>query len=352
VVIAFYISGHGFGHASRQIELMHAIRTERPDARIVIRSSVARWLVDATAPAGVELQPVETDTGLTQIDSLRMDEDATARQASRFYASFDARVDDEAAILRRAGADVVVGDMPPLAFAAAARAGLPSLAVGNFTWDWIYREYDSFERLAPEVIPAIARAYETTTLALRLPLHGGFETMPDVRDAPLIARHSRRDPADTRRALGLTDGRLLVLASFGGYGLTLPLDSLRRSEDFAIVAPEREAPAGLRYEDLVAAADVVVSKPGYGIVSECIANGTALLYTSRGRFAEYDVFVAEMPRMLRCRYIDQDDLTAGRWRQAIEDLLAQPAPTERPATDGARVIAQTVTATADRARNR
>ena len=36
-------------------------------------------------------------------------------------------------------------------------------------------------------------------------------------------------------------------------------------------------------------------------VSDCIANGTALLYTSRGRFAEYDVLIREMPRYLRCR---------------------------------------------------
>ena len=61
---------------------------------------------------------------------------------------------------------------------------------------------------------------------------------------------------------------------------------------FAATWHERQ----LRYEDLVAAADVVVSKPGYGIVSECIANDTALLYTSRGRLIEYDVMVAEMPQ--------------------------------------------------------
>ena len=53
-------------------------------------------------------------------------------------------------------------------------------------------------------------------------------------------------------------------------------------------------------EDLVRAADVVVTKPGYGIISEAIANDAALLYTSRGRFVEYDVLVKEMPRYLRC----------------------------------------------------
>ena len=63
--------------------------------------------------------------------------------------------------------------------------------------------------------------------------------------------------------------------------------------------------SGLRYEDLVAAVDVVVTKPGYGIISECVANDTALLYTSRGDFVEYDVLVREMPRVLRCAFIDQ-----------------------------------------------
>ena len=86
----------------------------------------------------------------------------------------------------------------------------------------------------------------------------------------------------------------------------------------------------------------MVSKPGYGIVSECVANGTALLYTSRGRFVEYDVFVDEMPRVLRCRYISQEDLLAGRWADAIDALLAQPAPPERPRVDGAAIAADEI----------
>ena len=132
-------------------------------------------------------------------------------------------------------------------------------------------------------------------------------------DLPFIARRSARDPADTRRLLGVEGAGPIVLASFGGYGLDLPYDRIARS-GLTVLAPEQHLPAGLRYQDLVAAADVVVSKPGYGIVSECAANDTALLYTSRGPFAEYDIMLAEMPRMLRCRYLAQQDLVAGNWR--------------------------------------
>ena len=74
--------------------------------------------------------------------------------------------------------------------------------------------------------------------------------------------------------------------------------------------------AGVRYEDLVGAAEAVVTKPGYGIISECIANDTAMLYTSRGHFPEYDVLVEEMPKYLRSAFISQDDLFAGKWESA------------------------------------
>ena len=99
------------------------------------------------------------------------------------------------------------------------------------------------------------------------------------------------------------------------------------------------ATLGLRYEDLVAASDVVASKPGYGIVSECVANGAALLYTDRGRFREYPVMVEQMPEVMRCRFIASEAMAGGRWDGDVEALLAQPRPEARPLVNGAGVAA-------------
>jgi hypothetical protein len=339
ITIVFYISGHGFGHASRDIEVIHALLAVRPDSRIVVRTGAQQWLFALTAPQ-VELQPCEVDTGIIQIDSIRQDEERTASEAARFYKGFDRRVAEEAHVLRQLAADLVVGDIPPLAFAAAASAGIPSVALGNFTWDWIYSAYPSFTRLAPDVLSIVRRAYTYATVALRLPFHGGFEPMTAViRDVPLVARRSVRQRSEIRRVLGCPADTPIVLLSFGAYGVDLPMGAVSQSNRFRVISAVREPPPGLRYEDLVAASDVVISKPGYGIVSECIANGAALLYTSRGRFAEYDTFVAEMPHFLRCRHITHDDLLAGRWADAIDALLSQPAPAERPRVDGAGVVA-------------
>lgn len=347
MLVVFYTSGHGLGHASRDIELINAIGARRPDARIAVRTAAARWLFDLAARVEVDVEPCETDPGVVQIDSLRLDETATAAGAARFYRDFDRLVDQHARALSAAGASVVVGDVPPLAFAAARRAGIPSIAVANFTWDWIYEGYPLFERAAPGALELMRAAYAQADVSLRLPMHGGFAPMAHVtRDIPFIARRSTRDRAETRRRLGVPGDRPLVLASFGGYGLAIAYERVAAENDVTVVAPARHPPADLRYEDLVAAADLVVSKPGYGIVSECVANDTPLLYTSRGRFVEYDVFVAEMPRVLRCRHIAQDELVTGRWRAAIDALLAQPAPPERPRLDGAAVAADAILATA------
>lgn len=337
LTIAFYISGHGLGHAARDAVLVEALVRRRPDLRVVVRTAAPRWFFETGAPA-LDVQPRVVDTGVAQIDSLRIDEAETVRRAARFYLAFDRRADEEARWLEATGARLVIGDIPPLAFAAAARAGLPSVAIGNFTWDWIYSAYPEFATDAPHVVPAIRAAYARARLALRLPLGGGFETMPGVRDVPLVARRSARERGDTRRRLGIDGDRPVVLASFGGYGAPLPYAALARDPAFVLIAATPRLPAGLKHEDLVAAADVVVSKPGYGIVSECAANGAALVYTSRGRFAEYDVFVAAMPQIVRCRFLPQEELLAGRWGEAIGAVLDQPAPPP-PRIDGAEQAA-------------
>ncbi|HEX7284128.1 MAG TPA: hypothetical protein VF239_18870 [Vicinamibacterales bacterium] len=336
--LVFYISGHGFGHASRSIEFINALIDKQPRRRVYVRSQVAPWLFERTTHPSVLLSAVETDTGVVQIDSLRLDAPATIDRATAFMRTFNARVQEEVDFLRKVNAQVVIADLPPLGIAAAHAAGLPAIAYGNFTWDWIYANYEGSDELAAQ----LGDIYSKTTCALRLPMSGGFETMTDVRDLPFAARHARYDPEETRRALGLSLDARIVLVSFGGYGVQGAAKP--RTPGYHVLWPGDvdEAAmydAGYRYEDLVKAVDVVVTKPGYGIISECIANDTALLYTSRGDFREYPVLVEAMPKYLRCAFIDHEDLFSGNWVPHLDRLLAQPPPPITPRTDGARVAA-------------
>lgn len=362
--LAFYVSGHGFGHASRQIEILNALGRRVPGLSLLVRTAAPRWLFDRTLRVPATLIPGECDTGAVQIDSLRLDEAATVRAAREFYARFDERVAEEAALLRAKRVALVVSDAPPVACAAAAAVDIPSIVIGNFTWDWIYAGYsDRFGAEIADTVGIIGEAYARAIAGWRLPLHGGFETLRKVVDLPFVARHARRPPDEVRELLGLP-ARPLVLSSFGGYGLPgLNLESLDIFERWTVVVTGTTEPAargtgivyvneremyarGLRYEDLVGAVDVVATKPGYGIISECAANGTAVLYTSRGRFREYDAMVREMPRVVRCAHIEQASLFTGAWREPLDALLASPAP-ERVPTNGAELAAERLSAVLD-----
>lgn len=372
--VVFYVSGHGFGHASRVIEIVNALGRLAPQVPLHIRTAASPWLFDWTLRVPATVHRVDTDTGMVQVDSLRLDVVGSLERAHHFYRTLADRARTEARDLARLAPRLVVADLPPLAFVAAAIAGVPSMAVGNFTWDWIYEAYPEQPRVAPGVPEALRAAHALAEGAWRLPMHGGFAGFRHVEDVPLVARHATRHPDEVRTRLGLPLDRRVVLVSFGGYGLdwpsARPLASVRHHLALTAGSDEHIARAraqlgrnttvidervmrrdGIRYEDLVRASDAVASKPGYGIIAECIANQRALLYTDRGAFVEYEVLLAALPRWLRARYMPHELVFGGEWDAEIDALLTMPAPPERPPTDGAEVVANRIVDRLTRARH-
>jgi len=365
MAVVFYVTGHGFGHAVRQIAIINALSQRRPDVPIVVRTSVAPWLFSRSVRASVRLEAGPADTGAVQRGSLDVDIPATLATAQAFYAGGDAWIAREAAFLTSVHARLVVADIPALPIAAARQAGVPAIGISNFTWDWIYEDYDA-RRLAPGLVETLEAHYACADEGWRLPMHGGFASIATLRDLPLVARVGRQPRDVVRAALSLPPERPLVLVSLGGYGaggidLHAAAASLRGVADVVATSFDAFTPGDgvhridetamygqrIRYEDLVAAVDVVASKPGYGIISDCAANATALLYADRGRFCEYDVLVREMPRYVEAAFIGQADLRAGRWRDAVAELLARPPRPAMPA-EGATTAADWLSARLDR----
>ena len=344
------VSGHGYGHAVRCAEVASALR--RRGARVVVRSDAPTWLF----PADVEWIPSPgwpLDIGAVQQGGLELDVDETRRQWQAFAAEFDARAEVEARLLRQARADIVVADIPPLAFAAAARAGVPALGLTNFTWDWIYAAWPDFET----IVAGIRAAYAQARGLLRLPLHGPCDAFARIEDVPLVARRARRSRDAVRVLLGLPATAPVVLLSFGAFTARgLDLGSLGRWRNYLfLVTPpsapdEAGLPANVRilnetpvdYVSLLAACDVVVTKPGYGIVSDCLANRVAVLFTERGPFREYDVLAEALPRLGRARHVSREQLIAGKIGADLDALLASDAAwTEQP-LNGADCVAERV----------
>jgi len=338
--IVIYVSGHGFGHASRISEVIRTLLKRNPSLRIVVKTSGPEWFIREHVKADFEFHDLECDTGAAQPDSLNLDPLQTLKNYAQFSEKIPGIIEWELKFIRQVQAGIIIGDIPPLAFEIAARASLPSLAIANFSWDWIYEPYVEEFPEYRDLIPAIRGGYAKAGLLLRLPFSDDMSVFPRIKDIPLIARRSRKSAEEVRDRLGIDNRRPVILLSFGGFWLGRQYyEKLTEGDDFAWLASERVGrnlsgiinigkeklrQNDLGYPDLVKAADIVVTKPGYGIISECIANRTKMLYTSRGNFREYPVLVTGVKKYLPSRFISREKLESGNLRNDIIELLQAP----------------------------
>jgi len=338
-MLVAYISGHGFGHMTRTCEVLRAVRALAPSLPIAVVGTIPESLIRVELSGPLLFRAITTDVGLAQRDALVIDEPLTAERCREHDATWDARVAAEAEFLGASGARLVLGDIPPLAFAAATRAGVRSVALGNFSWDWIYRHLSGRQPSLASIAQRAASAHRAVELLLELPFAGDLSSFPHRERIGFVARRPRVDRPDARRRLGL-DARPAVLVSFGGVGLPgLTREVLGRDPGLRFVFPDelgldRLGVSGLTYPDVVGAVDAVVTKPGYGIISDAIGAGTRVVYTERGDFPEYPIMVREMPLYLACAHVANDDLRAGRVAGPIRRVLEQPMPA-RPDLGGA-----------------
>jgi L-arabinokinase len=349
--IRYYISGHGLGHASRGCQIINILRRLYPEVRVEVVSNAHAWFFEEVLSRGVPVAHRQLDVGVIQRDSLVMDEVETLRAARRLQRESRRLIEEETRSLRESGIDLAVSDIASKVFPAARGAEIMSVGIANFTWEWIYQDFVARHPDYADVVSALHGEYRQASKYLLLPFHGDFPAEVPQQELPLVARRACRSRDEVRKALGLPANRQVALVSFGGFGVEgLDLKALGRLEGWTFLVESRMgsgaenvqviAPRALPYPDLVAAADVVVTKPGYGIVSEAIANDTAVLYVSRGAFREQALLVQALSRFARACEIDKKALLRGDWGPFLERALTQARPSESLQIDDGTVAAR------------
>ncbi|MEQ8766564.1 MAG: hypothetical protein RL885_21805 [Planctomycetota bacterium] len=344
--VVAYVSGHGLGHAARSAEVLRALRERDPARPIQVRSAAAPWFLEERLPPDIEVIPVTTDIGVLQPDSFGSDPLGSLKRYADLIARWPERLQEEVAALRAADAGVVFADIPPLGIAAGHAAGLPTFAMGNFGWDWIYRPF--LERFAgfEAVGASIADTYALTGRLFRLPLAEPMSAFPRQTDIPLVARVSLRNRDETRRLLGLQPGQRLVLLSFGGFGAgTIGADRLREDPELIFASadlwPGPFPPHGLSYTDVVAASDAVLTKPGFSMLAECLANGTPILAVPREGFIEAPMLIEELrARDWPLEIVPRERLVSGHFVEDVREALERFERPEPVPTGGAEIVAE------------
>lgn len=351
--IAYYITPHGFGHAVRSLEIIRHLLLLAPNLEIIVVSDIPDFLIQENAGRALPYRRKVLDIGLVQLDSLRFDLMVTRTRLEALRRDQSSLIGEEAAFLRSSNATLVVSDIGFVPFHAAKRLGIPGIGVSNFTWDWIYSYFAQCSGEWNPLIEWIRSGYRKARFLLQLPMHGDCSVFKRIEDVPLVARHARVRREDVRRSLGLTVGQKAYLISFAA--LDLSRQALARIEAIpdAVFLYKRPLLYRFRngisldahdfsYADVVSAVDAVITKPGYGIVSDCLAHRTPMIYCDRGDFPEYPILVEVMESHLPAVFMPSNELLEGRWEEALHALQAASIPDKPIRTDGARVCAERI----------
>ncbi len=272
---------------------------------------------------------VSLDFGLVQHGWRTADATATLAGLNELWSRREDLLATEAAFLRRERIDLVVGDIPPLAFEAAARAGVPSVAMSNFDWPFIYRNVLGGVK-AEQALARVERACAHAGLALRLPFSSrrSMASFPRIESFGLLTRKANTRRASVRRQLGVSDDTLLVLALFGGMGgSTVDFAALCAQPNVQVLAVEagppadnyRVLPRSADLPSLLPAVDLVLTKLGYSTLAECVVAGAPLLCTHRDSQPE-DVLLSDGLREMNHPHqlVSPSELAGLDWPQALD----------------------------------
>lgn len=335
-----FVSSHGFGHAARVCALLEPLAERLPGLDVHLVTATPRWFFEQSLRCPFTHQDHAVDLGMVQANSLDEDLRATVDALAERIPFADREIDALAAILRPASAsaaspsaDLALCDIAPLGLAAARRAGVPSLLMENFTWDWIYRGYlDAAPDLAP-IVDAFAAAFRLADHHLQT--EPVCSPTPGARSCGPISRRPRENREATRRRLGIPDGAKMVLVTMGGipwdHGedeapptddapwLVLPGSRRRRVVGRSIHLPHH---SDFYHPDLIQAADAVVGKLGYSTLAEVARVGVPFGYVTRERFPESPKLEAWVRAHLPCRRIEPERFIAGDWRRDVDELAS------------------------------
>lgn len=301
---------------------------------------------------------------MVQLDSVRSDLEASLHAALRLLDMWPDRVGTETQWIEQHHIAAVVCDIPAIPLEAARRAGCLAIAIGNFSWNWIYEHASRRDARWQPIAEAFRKAYASADFLIRLPFHEPMKAFPQYHDVGLVAAPGRSRREELAASTGAPLDSTWVLLSFSSlnwsseaidHAARIPNTDWFTVRPLAWSAPHFHAVDRRQFPfvDVLASCDIVLTKTGFGIVSECIVNQKPLVYVHRPEWPESSLLVDGIRRYARGVELPAADLYAANLEPAIAEALRRPPPKDTLDTKGAEraadLIAEAVLSTTARA---
>jgi uncharacterized protein (TIGR00661 family) len=318
--IAYYISDYGFGHAARSVALIRQLLKMGKDVRVIICHSFALHFLRESLKGEnrVTFRKMETDIGyVLRKDSIEPDIEKLNVQYKKYLKKWDFLIEQERVFLQTNKVDFVISDISAFPFEAAYMLGIPSIGISNFTW---YTAYQGL--IADPLLEPLKEAYEKMTYFFSLA--GSKEPdwgMKGTKQFDFFARNvDENEVHRIRKLVNPTSDQFIV---FFGLGMKIDIEQLERlpiwdspnctfivSSNVQVQRPNVfSIPKDyIESQHYIAAADLIISKPGWGIVSEAVCACKPLLILDRQMMKEDQHTISFLKENHLCKTITWNEL--------------------------------------------
>lgn len=294
--VAFYISNHGLGHATR----VSALVTEmvKYQIRCYVMTDRPFSLFEKLNNQFHFYRKCSIDFGVAQNTPLSINRELTFEKLKLLNNHKKQLINQETTFLKESEIDLIIADIPPLAFEIAEKANIPIYAISNFDWYTIYHDLlpdqDAYEWFKT--------AYQKSHKSFILPFAGQtiISCLANQQKTGLLARKSINIRKALMNKYDIPAGHKIILYALNDeidfdYNQLLSISGIILLSKHSLKHPNyRQIDDYFSYPDLVASMDLVIAKSGYSTIAEAVQSGTYLLLFSRDENIEDKMIFEEL----------------------------------------------------------
>ena len=234
---------------------------------------------------------------MVQDGPLLIDVEKTWIEYDRFHIDWSRKVLTETELIRSHQPDLVISNISYFGVEAGAQSGIPTVAMGSLSWDEVL-EYFRTEVSDGHrhIIDQIRQSYQKAQLMIRFAPAIPMVAFSELVDVGPIVEAPLQSTGAVRKLLQMNPEEKIVLIAFGGIRLpSFRVENLEglRGYRFLIdgsvdlgrhshVSSTHTLP--IPFRQILAEADLIVTKPGYATVIEAVRNGIPVVYVRRYNF--------------------------------------------------------------------
>ncbi|MDC0170056.1 hypothetical protein OAI67_03265 [Candidatus Nitrosopelagicus sp.] len=288
--ILYYVSEHGLGHLTRSIALIRELQNE---VEIIIRNSNESVLKKSIPK--ISTFSGKTDQGpIISENSVSIDWKKTFTFVNDWYSNFNSNVQKEYDFIKKLEPDVVISDISPIPLSASKKLNIQSIAISNFTWLDIFSKLENFN------LQLIQESYENTSFCIQLPLSTKMDVFKQKKKVGFVCKLPTEDKTLIRKKLNIDKSKFLILINLPKFFNV----TLKNFKNFQVISTGAKTSFEntifiepfIEGQNLINASDLVVSKCGYGMISECLTNGIPFKLISDESHPEQNAMIEHLSR--------------------------------------------------------